>query len=162
MRASPKSRIRACTPSGAFGVIMMFAGLMSRWMMFWSCACARPESTWHITSAARCGSKRRCSASTSNRSRPLTSCITTYGFRSDARESEIEDPRVHAERRLRRDHDVRRLNVAMDDVLLVRLREAGEHLAHHVGGALWIEAPLLGEHVEQIAPAHELHHDVRL
>jgi hypothetical protein len=54
-RASPKSRILTWSPSPAFCDSTMFAGLMSRWMMPCSCACASPDSSWRTISVARGG-----------------------------------------------------------------------------------------------------------
>ena len=48
LRARPKSMI-LMVPSG---VSMMFAGLMSRWMMRWPCACSRPRHTSRSMSSA--------------------------------------------------------------------------------------------------------------
>ncbi len=51
IRAMPKSRIFA-RPSL---VRKMLSGLMSRWMMPFSCAAARPSAIWLATSTAFCG-----------------------------------------------------------------------------------------------------------
>ena len=44
--ARPKSAIFTPLP----GVTMMFPGLMSRWMMFFEWACARPRQHWEMMS----------------------------------------------------------------------------------------------------------------
>ena len=54
MRAMPKSRILA-RPSL---VRKMLSGLMSRWMMPFACAAARPSAIWQAISTAFCGCER--------------------------------------------------------------------------------------------------------
>ena len=50
----------------------------------------------------------------------------------------------------------------MDDALLVRVGEAREELPHDVDRARRLEPALFVDQLVEAAPAHELHHDVRL
>ena len=55
---------------------------------------------------------------------------------AQAREAEVEDADVIAGAQLLADHDVRRLDVAVDDALRVRVREPGRDLARQPERAL--------------------------
>ena len=75
--ACARDPARACDPRPEARAREVLPGLMSRWMMPCSCACARPDRIWRITSTARGISRRFCSTSISCRLWPRTSSITT-------------------------------------------------------------------------------------
>jgi hypothetical protein len=62
---------------------------------------------------------------------------------------------VHA----RHEDDVRRLDVAVDDPALVRVREPCAHVEHDVDGARDREPPLFGEDALERSPLEELHRE---
>ncbi len=62
----------------------------------------------------------------------------------------------------RLEDDVLRLEIAVDDVEVVRLAERGEDLDHDVDDALEGEEALLVHHAGEVLPAQVLHHQVEL
>ena len=72
----------------------------------------------------------------------------------DARDAEVHD--LHGARL--GDHQVGRLQIAVDDAHAVRVRERGEALHHQVGGALGRERTEALDHVLERLAADELHH----
>jgi hypothetical protein len=78
------------------------------------------------------------------------------------REAEVDDLRLHVAGVERREKHVRRLEIAVDDPALVRVRERvgdGEQHAHSVDGG---KPAVLAEVVREVHAAQELHHDVRI
>ena len=78
-----------------------------------------------------------------------------------ARETEVEDLHVIAEADLLPEHDVRGLDVAVDDAELVRVRDAGQGLLHDLDGARDRDRALVDQRLE-IGAGDVVHHDVRL
>jgi len=65
----------------------------------------------------------------------------------------------HLRQAPRREQDVRRLDVAVDDPRLVGHAERGGHLLHHGQRALRRQRPLATQHVRQALAVHKLHRD---
>ena len=78
-------------------------------------------------------------------------------FARRAGEAEVGDP--HAAGAV--EHDVRRLQIAVDDVALVRRREAGADLPRDLETAIFREAPDPPEERRQIFAVHVLHRQER-
>ena len=73
-----------------------------------------------------------------------------------ARDAEVRD--FH--RSCRRNHDVRRLDVAVDDPVRMREREAGADVGADLSDALGEERPFLSDDVAERLALDVLHHDV--
>ena len=75
-------------------------------------------------------------------------------------QAEVEDAHVVAHAGQLAQHDVARLDVAMDDALAVRVGQAVQRLAHDRQRARHRHRPRI-EHVAQCGARHEVHDDVR-
>ncbi len=61
----------------------------------------------------------------------------------------------------RREQDVLRLDVAVDDALAVRVHQPRQHLAHDGDRSRWCDLLLLAQELAQALARRELHHQVR-